>query len=202
MSQEEKSNQEEEGNDDIFGDEDETEKAKSADGDDSEDASLTDDALTEYNKRVGKNYKSWDDVANREKEADKAFAKGEHKKVEVKSEAKSSINDEVVEELLLSKHPEAEHILDELKETAKLKGVSVLKLFRESKYFQGEAKAIADAKKSEEEQKSKIKMPSNGAAPKKTDVSSVKAEEVASLKPSEKMEWIKAQAEKERNNDE
>jgi hypothetical protein len=177
---------------DIFSDE--TEEIKPTEGDGVE--SLSSDALAEYNKKVGKDYKSWDDVTKREKEVDKAFARGEHKKEEPKKT--ESINDEVVEELLLSKHPEAEHILDDLKETAKLKGVSVLKLYRESKYYQGEAKSISDAKKVEEENKSKIKSPSNGTPPPKSDILATKPEDVSKLKPSEKAEWLKAQANKER----
>lgn len=182
---------------DIFGDEDETKKSNPTEGDDSEDAlKLSNDALAEYNKRVGKSYKSWDDVAKREKEADTAFAKGEHKKVEPKKS--SSINDEVVEELLLTKHPEAEHILDELKETAKTTGKSVLKLYRESKYFQGEAKAIDDAKKSEDEAKGKIKQPSNGTGSQKPNLSSIKEENIGDLTPEQRLEWLELQAEKER----
>lgn len=126
-------------------------------------------------------------------------AKQEVKEAPKKDSTPSNINDEVVEELLLTKHPEAEHILDELKDVAKQTGKSVLKLYRESKYFQGEAKALADVKKSEEEAKSKIKMPSNGTAPQKTNISAVKAEDVSSLKPEDKIAWVRAQAEKERN---
>jgi len=161
---EEKSNLEREDEDiDELLDGDESEDLNET-GDDSKDApTLSDDALAEYNKRVGKNYKSWDDVAKREKEADKAFAKGEHKKESEKREEKPvRYDDEVVEELLLTKHPEAEHVLDDLREEAKRQGKSVLKLFRDSKYYQGEAKAIAEAKKVEDGAKSKIGLPSSG----------------------------------------
>jgi hypothetical protein len=135
---------------------------------------------------------------------DKGNQAKEEERQPVKKEIKDSpsINDEVVEELLLTKHPEAEHILDELKDVAKQTGKSVLKLYRESKYFQGEAKALADVKKSEEEAKSKIKTPSSGALPPKTDISSTKPEDVDKLKPEDKLKWISLQAEKERNSSE
>lgn len=160
------SNQEDQEDEDNFEDlGDEPANSNGSKGDDSEDAeALSPEALQEYNKRVGKNYKSWDDVGKREKEADIAFAQGKGK-VEKKPAPKpktSSIDTEVVEELLLTKHPEAEHVMDDLRETAELKGVSILKLFRESKYFQGEAKALADAKKVEEEAKDQISNPSSG----------------------------------------
>ena len=186
----------EEETDDIF-EEDETDDSNLTKGDDTDDEALS---LAEYNQRVGKNYKSWDDIYKREKEADKAFAKGEHK--EKKEEPKViAVNDEIIEELLLTKHPEASYVIDELRNTASLKGISVLKLFRESKYFQGEAKQLSDAEKSKEEAKSKIKQPTNGSPLPKKDISSIKPEDVATLKPSEKIEWIKAMAEKERRSD-
>lgn len=192
---EENLNQEERELEDIF--EDETENSNDAEGEDSKDASLSADALQEYNKRVGKNYKSWDDVAKREKEADKAFAKGEHKKEE--KTVPQSVDNEIVEELLLTKHPEAEFVMDELKKVAEQTGKSILKLFRESKYFQGEAKALADAKKSEEEAKSKIKAPSNGtSSSSKMDFSNVTEEDIVKMTPSQRSEFMRYQRERGR----
>lgn len=193
---EENLNQEEENLEDIF---DETEEIKPTEGEGSEDTSeLSDDALKVYNERVGKSYKSWDDVTKREKEADKAFAKGIHKKEDKKETVTESVNDEVIEELLLTKHPEAENVLDELKDVAKQTGKSVLKLYRESRYFQGEAKTLADEKKQKEEIKSKITKPTQGATHSKQDISKTKPEDVANLKPNEKIAWLKEQARKER----
>lgn len=135
-------------------------------------------------------------IANLEKGIQKlATQKGREAKEEPKT-GKNSLDSEIVEELLLTKHPEAELVLDDLKETAEAKGVSILKLFRESKYFQGEAKALSDAKKSEEEAKSKIKQPTNGTPLTKTDVLATKPEDVHKLKPSEKLQWLKHQANK------
>jgi|GEM_PF-3315120 hypothetical protein len=194
---EENLNQEEREVEDIFNDE--SEDSNDSEGKDSEDAStLSDDALVEYNERVGKSYKSWDDIAKREKEADKAFAKGEHKKEETVVKDSPSVNDEVIEELLLTKHPEAEYVMDELKDVSKQTGKSMLKLFRESKYFQGEAKSLADAKQVQEESKSKINKPTSGAGSPKKDFSNVKtSEDVANLSDKEKVDFFNHQVKKE-----
>lgn len=171
---------------------------------DSEDASLedifNDDADESQDESDADKVKRLEEkLANIEKGVKKlATDKGREAKKESPKKASSNINDEVVEELLLTKHPEAEHILDELKDTAKQTGKSVLKLYRESKYFQGEAKATADAKKSEDEAKSKIKQPSNGTASQKTNLASVKEENIGDLTSEQRLEWLELQAEKER----
>jgi len=157
MTEEESNlNQEDGDSEELFGDEDEddeTPESNGNEGEDSEVAALNDSALTEYNQRVGKNYKSWDEVEKSEKERDKEFVKkGTQKQASV-------VDEDLAEEVLLTKHPEAEAKIEEIREQAKLMGVSVLKLFRESTYYQNECKAIAAAKKSEEETKAKIGSP-------------------------------------------
>lgn len=167
----EESNQEEKDVKGIFDDEnqeDETGKSNSQKGEDSDDVSLSPEQLAKYNERSGKSYKSLTlgQLAEKEKIADEAYRSKTVVPAKPKAEPKpkpSAIDDEVVEELLLTKHPEAEYNLEEIRDAAKLKGISVLKAFRESKYLQGEAKSLADAKKEEEEVKGRIASPSNGA---------------------------------------
>ncbi len=177
-----------------------------ADDDDSEDESDADKVkrLEDKIARIEKGVKKLATDKGREaKQPEKTEEPKEEPKTEPKEEPKKEPKDDgdLVEELLLIRHPEAEHVLDELKETAEMKGTSVLKLYRDSKYFQGEAKALADAQKSEEENKSKIKKPANGTPSSKKDVLATKPEDVEKLSPSEKAQWLKAQAEKERNSD-
>ena len=76
-----------------------------------------------------------------------------------------------------------------------------MKDWKGESWIQEKSKALAEAQKVEEESKSKISKPASGTAPRKTDISSVKPEDVEKLKPSEKIEWLKIQAEKERNSD-
>lgn len=140
-------------------------------------------------------------VANLEKGVSKFFSEqGREKKEETKVETKPQ-DDDLVEEVLLTKYPEAENVMEDLRETAKEKGVSVLNLYRNSKYYQGEAKAIADSKKVEEESKSKISKPSSGSNASKKDLSRISqdSKEFANLNPSEKADWFDAQVEKEKS---
>ena len=186
---EEKSNQEEREEEDIFADEPET--SNESEGDSSEADESADEALAVYNQQTGKNFKSWEDVKKSTREADKLFAKGAHKEAPEKR-ATVTHDDEVVEELLLTKHPEAENVLDELKDIAKQKGVSILKLYRESKYFQGEAKAIAESKKAEAETRSKVNVPSSGMRASSNNFKGMSYDEAKKLSDDDFLKWSEA----------
>lgn len=210
--------------------EDEREPLNPTDGDDSEDSSDTpsdvpdhtedggdDDELSEDDKAValkainkvsGKNFTSLEKAAKSLHHAEviaaeKGKQKDTPKPVESATPPVISDSPEVIEELLLTRYPEAQHVLQndklrsELDALAKAKGVSILKIYRESGYFQSEGKTLAEAEKVETANKSKISKPATGTDF-KADLKNVKAEDVSKLKPSEKMEWIKLQAEKER----
>lgn len=186
---EEKSNLEDREEEDIF---DEPETLNESEGDVSEDSSGV--ALNEYNQRTGKSFKTWDDVVKSTKEADKLFAQGKHKEV-VTSKVES--NDDLTE-MFYSTNPDAELVKDKLESFAKIHG-SVIKAWRNEPILKEMAKTIARESKEQEELKSKIEKPSIGSSgsSKKIDLEKIKPEEVATLTPSQKIEWVKLQASKE-----
>jgi chemotaxis protein histidine kinase CheA len=126
--------------------------------------------------------------------------KEEPKKQEKREEA-SAIpqTNSVLKTLYFDKFPETKEVWEEVMREAKLLGKDPFELYESSSYFKGEAKARYNAKKEDDENKSKIAKPSSGTASSKIELSSVKPEDVANLKPSQKMDWISMQAEKERN---
>lgn len=190
---------EEEIMDDIFADE--TDEIKPTDGDDSDNAELSETELARYNKLTGKNYKSltWDEIAKKEKIADEAFRT---KKVEPTGKRVETTRTDDVSEIIiedyLDRHKELEHIIDEAKQIAKTTGRNVLKVLKEETWLTDKAKSIEAAKVRDEETKSKLNRPSNGAAPNNVDISKVKAEDVHTLPASKKAEWLREQARKER----
>jgi len=105
----------------------------------------------------------------------------------------------VLKSLYFDKHPEAKEYWAEVEKEAKLLGKDAFELYESSSFLKGEAKARHDAKIEEETNKAKIDKPSSGVVSKKEDISNVKSEDVQKLTPSQKIEWIKKQAEKERN---
>lgn len=165
-------------------------------------------ALKAINQVSGKNFTSLEKAAKSLHHAEVIAAEKGKRKETVKPEKSSatpgiSDNQEVIEELLLTRFPEATHVLQndklrkELDALAKANGVSILKIYRESGYFQSEGKALSDAAKKEDETKAKISKPAQGADF-KVNLDTVKEADVEKLKPSEKMEWIRLQAAKER----
>jgi hypothetical protein len=108
----------------------------------------------------------------------------------------------VLKTLYFDKHPEAQDYWEQVEKEAKLLGRDPFELYESSAYLKGEAKARHDAKIEEETNKKKIDPPSNGTGTPKKNISDVKPEDVEKLKPSEKAEWVKAQARKEREQDE
>jgi hypothetical protein len=140
-------------------------------------------------------------LARMEKGLSKFFSeqgrkKEEPTKPEPKAEAKG-MDDEIIEEVALTKFPEAEHVLDQAKQIAKSTGRNLLKVLREESWLIDKAKAVSEAKRVEEEAKLKINKPSSGLDSPKVDISQVKPEDVAKLKPADKIKWLKLQAEKE-----
>lgn len=140
----------------------------------------------------------------------KFFSEKNKKKTEVKPEEKKPEESTttqpqqvavspVIQNLYFKQNPEAKEVWDEVVKEAKALNKDPFELYESSSYFQGEAKAKAEAKRVEEESKSKINKPSSGTgSSSKIDLSKVKPEDVDKLNPSQKSEWIKIQAEKER----
>lgn len=125
--------------------------------------------------------------------------KKEPKQAEEKTEEAPKANS-VLKSLYLKANPEANLVWDEVESEAKKLGKDPYELYEYSSYFKGEAKAKAEAKRIEEENKTKISKPESGVpSDSKTDVSKIKPEDVSKLKPADKIKWLKAQAEKERN---
>lgn len=122
-------------------------------------------------------------------------------KVENKEEVKPVDTDDL-SELFFAQIPQAELVQDDLKKIADAKyNGSILKAWKGESWIQDKSKALADAKSEDEANKSRVSKPASGTAPRKTDISSVKPEDVVDLKPAEKIEWLRLQAEKERNSD-
>lgn len=108
----------------------------------------------------------------------------------------------VLKTLYFDKFPETKEVWAEVEKEAKLLNKDPFELYESSSYFKGEAKARFNAKTEEEANKSKIDKPANGAAPSKVDINNTKPEDVKNLKPEQKVEWLRAQAKKERESTE
>lgn len=163
-----------------------------ADDDDSqEDAPVT---REEYN-RLLKGVKKLASIQGQKKEQPR-------EKVKSKADVVVSHQDDDVSELFFAQIPKAELVSEDLKKIAEAKyNGSILKAWKGESWIQEKATALEVARTEDEANKEKIRKPSSGTAPSRTDVSKVKPEDVASLKPSEKVEWLKRQAELERNSD-
>lgn len=177
--------------DDIFADD--TDTSNESEGEGTDDNSNV--ALSEYNKRTGKSFKSWDDVVKSTKEADKLFSQGKHK--ETAKASKTEVNEDLVEMFFIT-NPEADLVKDKLESFAKIHG-SVIKAWRNEPMLKEMAQTIARERKEQEELKSKVEKPSIGSSgsSKKLDFEKIKPEEVEKLTPTQKIEWVKLQASKE-----
>lgn len=132
----------------------------------------------------------------------KGQEKKEVKEKVVEKKTESSISP-VLKNLYIKSNPEAALVWDEVEKEAKNLGKDPFELYESSSYFKGEAKSLYDAQTESEANKAKIDKPSGyTGGSKKFDPSKVKAEDVVNLKPHEKMEWLRLQAENERNRDE
>jgi len=163
-------------------------------------------ALDAYNKRVGKDYKSWDDVAKAEKEHDKKFAddgrkQDKDKKADDGSKPKSSPSVATEERLLKLENPDAVLVMDELKADAKSTGKTILELWDSATYYKREAKSRAEAKAEEEKAKGNIGNPSKKVGSGKTNYDNVKSDDdVDKLSPAQKAEFLRKRAAAERGN--
>ena len=109
-------------------------------------------ALEIFNKKVGKSYKSWEDVSKSEKQRDIDFAKkGIEKTVE------KPMSSEISERLLRVEQPESKFMIDEIKKDHP--GEDPYKYWNSSEYYRKEAKARAEA----EENKKRIANPSGNS---------------------------------------
>lgn len=156
---------------------------------------FADDSSSQEDDKVARLEK---ELADLKKGMAKAFSeKGREAKEQPKQEVKTNTS-AVIKNLYFNANPEAKEIWDIVEKEAQTLGKDPFELYESSTYLKGEARARAEARKVEEENKSKISKPSSGTAPKQTDISSVKPEDVDKLPPAQKVEWLKAQAKKER----
>jgi len=131
------------------------------DFDEEEDESLTDSALAAYNKRVGKNYKSWDDVAKRDKDIDVAFAKKEiptpkKPQTPIKEEPKG-LPTNLDERLLRAEEPTSKYVMEKMKAVAEKTGQTLDEIWNDDTgYFRGIATSMAEKEKA----KSRLGVPS------------------------------------------
>lgn len=117
------------------------------------------------------------------------------KQVEVKTEQSDDIS-----ELFFAQIPQAELVQGDLRNIAdKLYGGSILKAWRSEGWIQEKAKALSDAKKEDEVNKTKISKPSNSVEFTK-NIEKMKEDEVGKLTPAQQVQWLEAQAAKERRN--
>jgi len=129
-------------------------------------------ALEVHNKKTGKNYKSWEDVAKSEKERDIAFAQNPpEKKPKIKNAqpaqpatpVANTLDADVVEEFMNIRFPElvaAPETRKELKELAELRKESEFSLYKKSSYFQNKAKAESESFEGDERNKGRVSNPS------------------------------------------
>ena len=128
-------------------------------GDETEVSEKDQEFINKVNEETGKNFKSVEAITKSLKQMDKDFAdKGQQKKV-VKPVVKvTDSNEEITEELLLVKNPEAESVLDDVKAVADAKyGGNRVKAYREEAWLQEKAKIEMQ----KEENIKKIKSPSS-----------------------------------------
>jgi len=130
-------------------------------------------ALEIYNKRVGKEYKSWDDVKKSERQRDIDFAKNPPKKEDPKPEPNEVKKDFTVSERLLKLENKdygesvMAGIISEIKSDHPDK--DPLQVWESYEFYRKEAKARAEV----EAKKERIKNPSgNGGENKKEDATS------------------------------
>lgn len=112
---------------------------------------LEKDALEIFNKKVGKNYKSWEDVAKSENQRDIEFAQRPPKKDDPKPQTEES-DFTVSERLLKLENKELGSVMVDI--IAEIKrdhpGKDPLKVWEASEFYKNEANARAEKKRAEE----------------------------------------------------
>jgi hypothetical protein len=99
-------------------------------------------ALEIFNKKVGKNYKSWEDVAKSEKQRDIEFAqKGKEKPEKV-------VDVNLSERLLRVEKPESQFVIDEIKKDNP--GQDPYEIWNKSEYYQKESLVRAEKERNKE----------------------------------------------------
>lgn len=155
--------------------------------------------LNDFNESRGTQFKDWDSAIKSGKEADKAFAKGEHKNtVQSVTEVKESILD-TNEIVYLDNKPEAKAIWEDVKARAEAAGVDPIAFYNADPILQKHAKDTFTEAQQESENKNKIESPSSiiGSTG-KTDFSKVTDESYSDLSDSDKVKFNKYMIEKEK----
>jgi len=170
----------------------EDEQSKPAEESEPEDASL--DELFEEEKEEKEDEKEEEEVDTRieslEKKIDalqkgisKAFSEQGRKRKEAE---KQETGNTVIKSLFFKANPAAELVWDEVEKEAANLGKDPFELYSNSSYFQGEARAKAEAKQREEQDKSKVERPSEIVGEGELSFESI------DLKNPEHIKWLKS----------
>lgn len=120
---------------------------------------LSDGALEAYNEKVGKKYKSWEDVAKSEKQRDKDFAqKGKEKEKIQESESPSEFK--YPERLLKLENENSQYVLNEIREIAKKTNTDPLDVWEKYSWIRNEADVRAEEAKGKKDSEGKVNKPS------------------------------------------
>lgn len=148
---EEKSTSQEEELDDIFKDEeekstpDEKEGSKSSEEkSEEEEPSESEKLFQEISKETGKTIKSKEDVVKALKQQAKDFSKAGQEKEKKEESTQEPKADEDILEIFYDYKPKAELVKDDLKEIAKAKGISEIKVWKTEKWLRDKAEALAE----------------------------------------------------------
>lgn len=128
----------------------------------------------------------------------KAFSNKGREKAKVEEKKDTTPEKDDVSEMFFVQKPEAELVESDLQAIADAKyNGSILKAWKNETWLQEKANSLSEAKKSEEDSKSKITKPSNGAGS-KIDFSKIKtAEEYGKLTSEQRAEYNKIQVQNE-----
>ena len=139
-------------------------------------------SLDDFNAMRGTQFKNWDDVVKSGKEADKAFAKGEHKKVqETKNDNQATERPDVIKSLYFNAKPEAKEVWNEVVELANKTGEDPYAVYESTPAFQERAARLHKEAQKESEAKSKLDAPSSFKSSGKVNLDKVKPEDVKNL---------------------
>ena len=129
-----------------------------------------DDFLERYNAEFGTNFKSVEAI----KESQKNLRRAVSEKGQAKKEEQTFLQ-KYAEDVLLARHPEAEFVIDELKEEAERTGKDIIDLYKSSTFIQKEAKARAEEEQANASKK--VNVPDAGSSAKQIDFSRMTSEQ-------------------------
>ncbi len=155
--------------DDSEESEDSEEESKEESKEDSKEES-EDDFLERYNAEFGTNFKSVEAI----KESQKNLRRAVSEKGQIKKEEQTFLQ-KYAEDVLLARHPEAEFVIDELKEEAERTGKDIIDLYKSSTFIQKEAKARAEEEQANASKK--VNVPDAGSSAKQIDFSRMTSEQ-------------------------